>query len=149
MLIVVFIIICLLWCGALTYLYWKLWHHYNSLIATSDKTTLQDILSVLLKQLGTAKKDIETLKLRCATIEKESSFHIQKVGLMRFNPFEDTGGDQSFILVLVDRHDTGVIISGLYSRSGTRWYAKKIINGKSTSHDLSEHEKKALKEAGN
>jgi hypothetical protein len=70
------------------------------------------------------------------------------VGLLRFNPFKDTGGDQSFILSLVDKTDTGVIISGLYSRSGLRWYAKKVKNGKGIVHELSEEEKKALKEAG-
>lgn len=81
-----------------------------------------------------------------ARIDKEGDFHIQKVGLLRFNPFKDTGGDQSFILSLVDKNDTGVIISGLYSRSGLRWYAKKVKNGKGLEHELSDDEKKALKE---
>jgi hypothetical protein len=48
---------------------------------------------------------------------------------------------------LVDGNDTGVIISGLYARSGTRWYAKRVVKGKSVDHELSEEEKKALKEA--
>jgi hypothetical protein len=66
------------------------------------------------------------------------------VGLLRFNPFKDTGGDQSFILALVDAHDTGVIITALYSRSGTRWYSKRVTKGKGTEHELSDEEKKAL-----
>jgi len=101
----------------------------------------------LLKDVGIAKKDIDFLKAYCDKIQKEGLLHIQKIGLVRFNPFKDTGGDQSFILSLVDGNDTGVIISGLYARSGTRWYAKKIIKGKSTEHDLSEEERKALREA--
>lgn len=88
------------------------------------------------------------LRILCDRIEKEGQFHIQKVGLLRFNPFKDTGGDQSFILSLVDNNDTGVIVSGLYSRSGLRWYAKKVVNGKGAEHELSEEEKKALREAG-
>jgi hypothetical protein len=48
----------------------------------------------------------------------------------------------------VDKNDTGVIISGLYSRSGLRWYAKKVQNGRGVEHELSDDEKKALKEAG-
>ena len=87
------------------------------------------------------------LKKYCDTIEKEGKFHIQKVGLLRFNPFKDTGGDQSFILSLLDGKNTGVIISGLYSRSGTRWYAKKVVAGKAVEHELSEDEKRALREA--
>ena len=101
----------------------------------------------LLKDLELNKKDIDYLKEYSARIEKDGLLHIQKVGLVRFNPFKDTGGDQSFILSLIDGKDTGVIISGLYSRSGTRWYAKKVANGKGTEHELSEEEKKALKEA--
>lgn len=93
------------------------------------------------------KKDIEMLRVFCDRIEKEGEFHIQKVGLLRFNPFKDTGGDQSFILTLVDKNDTGVIISGLHSRSGVRWYAKKVENGKALEHELSEEEKKALGQA--
>jgi hypothetical protein len=48
---------------------------------------------------------------------------------------------------MIDGNDAGVIISGLYSRSGTRWYAKRVANGKGVEHELSEEEKKALKEA--
>ena len=98
----------------------------------------------LLKDLELNKKDIDYLKEYSARIEKDGLLHIQKI---RFNPFKDTGCDQSFILSLVDGKDTGVVISGLYSRSGTRWYAKKVANGKGTEHELSEEEKKALKEA--
>lgn len=101
----------------------------------------------LLKDVSTTEKDIDYLKSYCDKIQKEGLLHIQKIGLVRFNPFKDTGGDQSFILSLVDGNDTGVIISGLYARSGTRWYAKRVIKGKSSDHELSDEEQKALKEA--
>ncbi|MBF8250314.1 MAG: hypothetical protein HW400_915 [Candidatus Levybacteria bacterium] len=104
-------------------------------------------MEALLEDVRIAKKDIDNLKLYCDKIQKEGFLHIQKIGLVRFNPFKDTGGDQSFILSLVDGNDTGVIISGLYSRSGTRWYAKRVVGGKSLEHELSDEEKKALKEA--
>jgi len=104
-------------------------------------------METLLQDVSIAKKDINNLKSYCDKIQKDGLLHIQKIGLVRFNPFKDTGGDQSFILSLVDGNDTGVIISGLYARSGTRWYAKKIVKGKSVEHDLSEEEKKALNAA--
>jgi hypothetical protein len=66
---------------------------------------------------------------------------------LRFNPFNDTGGDQSFILALLDGKNAGVVISGLYSWSGTRWYAKKVVDGKGVEHELSKDEKKAIDEA--
>ena len=101
----------------------------------------------ILKDVDVSKKDIDYLKDYSLKLEKDGLLHIQKVGLLRFNPFKDTGGDQSFILSLVDGKDTGVVISGLYSRSGTRWYAKRVVSGKGVDYELSEEEKKSLKEA--
>jgi len=134
------------WSVLLTIFFWNLSSHYNSLLKGSTTKTLQSLLDSVLKDLEIAKKDIAMLQKQYATIEKEGRLHIQKVGLLRFNPFNDTGGDQSFILALVDGTDSGVVISGLYSRSGTRWYAKRVLNGRGVDHQLSEDEKKALQE---
>lgn len=93
------------------------------------------------------KKTIDLLAVACDKLEKSGLLHIQKVGLLRFNPFKDTGGDQSFILALVDAQNTGVIISSLHTRTGTRWYAKHVINGKGAEYELSKEEEEALKSA--
>jgi len=104
-------------------------------------------LENILKEFDFAKKDIEDLKKYCEKNTRDGMLHIQKVGLIRFNPFKDTGGDQSFVLALVDGNNTGVVISGLYSRAGTRWYAKKVVSGKGVDYELSDEEKAAIKEA--
>ena len=65
---------------------------------------------------------------------------------MRFNPFEDTGGDQSFALALLDRENNGIIISSLYGREGTRVYAKAVDHG-TPKHAISEEEREALERA--
>jgi len=135
------------WLIGLTFFFWRLSSHYHTLTKGVYKKNLQTILETLLQDIDFAKKDIAFLKKTCDRIEQEGRFHIQKIGLHRFNPFKDTGGDQSFIVTLVDGNDTGVIISGLYSRSGTRWYAKQIAYGKAVDHQLSEEEKLTLKEA--
>lgn len=134
-----------LWLGVITYLLWKWYTHYTVLTKGVDRRTLPAILESVIKETRGTKKGLAELQKRYDTIEKDSRFHIQKIGLLRFNPFKDTGGDQSFILTLVDANDTGVIISGLYSRSGTRWYAKKVVKGRGFEHELSDDEKKALK----
>lgn len=141
------IIICLIWLVLLTVLFWNIFRHYNRLIKIGNGKPLQGVLDNLLKELDSAKMDIDFLRSRCDTIEKTGKLHIQKIGLLRFNPFKDTGGDQSFILTLVDAKDTGVVISGLYSRSGTRWYAKRVVEGKGIEHNLSKEEEQALKES--
>lgn len=140
-------VIFAIWLIILSTFFWQLFSHYNRLSKGAQNKNLKTILEELLKTIDIAQKDIVALKSRCDTIEQDGLFHIQKIGLLRFNPFKDTGGDQSFILALVNGNNTGVVISGLYSRSGTRWYAKKVLNGKGIEHELSEEEKKALKEA--
>jgi hypothetical protein len=135
----------MIWLLALTIYVWKLQAHYNELIQTTDKKSLQSVLEMVLRELEKTQKEVKAVITRCDKIEKDGNLHIQKIGLLRFNPFKDTGGDQSFIVSLVDAKDTGVVISGLYSRSGTRWYAKRVINGQGTDHELSDEEKKALK----
>jgi hypothetical protein len=135
------------WLVLISLLFWRLLSHYNK-IAQVGNQGLKPLLEDVLEKTIENKKDIEMLRAYCDRIGNEGDFHIQKVGLLRFNPFKDTGGDQSFIISLVDKTNTGVIISGLYSRSGVRWYAKKVKNGKGTEHELSNDEKKALLEAG-
>lgn len=67
-----------------------------------------------------------------------------KMQMVRFNPFNDVGGDQSFILCLLDKTNTGVIITSLHTRDSTRVYAKAIKNGSCESQSLSKEETKAL-----
>ncbi len=139
--------IVILWLLVISFFLFRALSHYNKLGKGLTDKNFKSIMENLLRDVNTSRKDIDYLKAYCDKIQKEGLWHIQKIGLVRFNPFKDTGGDQSFILSLVDGNDTGVIISGLYARSGTRWYAKRVIKGKSVDHDLSDEEKKALKEA--
>ena len=140
-------IIFFVWLAVLTGFVWRYLSHYNNLTKGVSEKSLKEILEQLLVNLDKSKKELDSLKLYCTKLQKDGLLHIQKVGLVRFNPFKDTGGDQSFVLSLIDGNDTGVVISGLYSRSGTRWYAKRVVEGKGVDYDLSEEEKKALKEA--
>lgn len=144
---VIVLVVLLVWLLLLTVYVIRLSTHYNRLVADSSKRTLQSILEDLLKDVDVTKKDIATISNKYDTMLKESKIHIQRVGLLRFNPFKDTGGDQSFILALLDGNNTGVVLSGLYSRAGTRWYAKKIVEGKPIEHELSDEEKQAIKQA--
>jgi len=71
---------------------------------------------------------------------------IQHVGVVRFNPFRDTGGDQSFAVALLDEDANGVVISSLHNRNDTRIYAKAITGGRST-YTLSAEEQEAIQQA--
>ena len=90
---------------------------------------------------------IKELEIRIKELENKSKKQIQKIGLLRYNPFADTGGEQSFIVSLLDYNNSGIILTSLQGRSGTRWYAKKVKRGKGTEFDLSKEEEEAIKKA--
>ncbi|MSU25639.1 MAG: DUF4446 family protein [Candidatus Levybacteria bacterium] len=146
-LIITFFSVIIFWLIFLSFLFFRMLTHYNNLVRGISSKTMKAVLDGLLQDLSVSQKDITILKQRCDTIEEDGLLHIQKVGLLRFNPFNDTGGDQSFILSLVNGKNSGIVISGLHSRSGTRWYAKRIAEGKGLEHELSDDENKALRDA--
>ncbi len=136
-----------LWLLVLSFLFFRFYFYYTKLIKNSKKDSIIQMLDDLHHEEQENKKTLEKLVAEYAKLEKEGLSHIQKVGLVRFNPFKDTGGDQSFILALIDAESTGVVISSLHTRTGTRWYAKGVVRGEGIEYALSEEEKKALKGA--
>ena len=118
-----------------------------------------------LEKLGNGnniEEDLETYMYRIEKVEKQNAEIanyvktldedltrcIQKVGIVRYNAFKDTGSDLSFTLALLDEHNDGVVLNGIYSREMSNIYAKPVENGKS-SYTLSEEEKSAIDKAVN
>ena len=67
-----------------------------------------------------------------------------KINILRFNPFENIGGDQSFILTILNHNNDGVVVTSLHNRDLTRIYAKPIKNGQGDNITLSKEEKLAI-----
>lgn len=88
--------------------------------------------------------DIEKLYQICNQINSLSNKSLHKFSVIRFNPFRDIGGDQSFSLALLDSKNNGIVLSSLYSRDGVRVYAKSIQKGICEKHQLTEEEKHAI-----
>ncbi|MBI4225457.1 MAG: DUF4446 family protein [Candidatus Sungbacteria bacterium] len=104
-----------------------------------------DMHAEVVRRLGRIETQLEELEPRLARTEAIADMSVQKIGFVRFNPFHDTGGDNSFILTLLDAENTGVMVSSLFAREGVRIYGKAIERGRSR-HQLSEEEKKVLEE---
>lgn len=101
-----------------------------------------------IRRLIKTEAKLEEMEPRINLLEKISKISVQKVGLLRFNPFQDIGGDNSFVIVFLDRENNGVVFSSLYSRDGVRVYAKNVENGKSK-YQLSGEEDRLLQETVN
>ena len=108
----------------------------------SQPNNLKEVLDCL-KEL---QSNFEQLSSELKELKKESQFFIQKVGIVRFNPFKDVGGNQSFSIAFLNSKDDGVVITSLYNREGNRIYGKPIRNGKSP-YSLSKEEEKAIEKA--
>ncbi len=106
-------------------------------------TDLKKVLDKIFAQDIQSAKDIASLGKRISYLEEDTKLHIQKIGLVRFNPFRELGGDHSFSLAVLDAEDSGIIITSLHTRDRTRVYMKDIRKGKS-GFELSAEEKKAL-----
>ncbi len=107
---------------------------------------LEGVMAEQLKRIKSADVNIKELFKWNEALQGIADISIQKVAVVRFNPFKDTGGDQSFAIALLDKENNGVVISSLYSREGTRIYTKPIEKGDSSYH-LSEEEKQAIQKA--
>lgn len=103
-------------------------------------------LKEALSQLKILKKDFKKISEDIKSLERESLFSIQKVGVIRFNPFKEIGGNQSFSVALLNGHNDGIVITSFYSQDGNRVFAKPIKKGKSK-YLLSKEEKKAIEKS--
>lgn len=117
-----------------------------SLTAGSDGQSLEAVLGSHIERVRQVVRDVDAVAARAAIIERDIRGSFGRVGLVRFNPFEDTGGNQSFALALLDGRGDGFVVSSLHARAVTRLYAKSVSGGTSEAA-LSDEESAALMQA--
>lgn len=109
-----------------------------------DGRSLENVLGAHLDRVLAVSRAVDDIGRRTTALEDGARNALQRVGIVRYNPFEETGGNQSFALAVLDADDHGVIISSLHARSGTRVYAKAVTGGR-PSGAVSEEEAEALR----
>ena len=131
------------WLIALSIVLYRLFVFFNRLTKGVAAGDLRKILEKVISQEEENKVKISEISRRTSYLESDGKNHVQKVGLVRFNPFKELGGDHSFSLAILNGEDSGIIITSLHTRDRTRVYMKDVRMGKS-SFELSSEEKKAL-----
>lgn len=137
-------IIFFIWLIFLTGVVLKTKAHYNNLVSKTRKQKIDEVLDELLMTDKKTRQELEIVKKELHEEIKTSTLHIQKVGLIRFNPFERGGGDKSFVISFLNFNNSGIVINFIYTRDGLRVYSKKVKEGKGEEYNLSEEEKKAI-----
>lgn len=141
---VFFILLILgIWLVAVSAVLYRIFALFNKLSRGVEVTDIKKLLEKLIDEGRVNKKEIGDLEKRINWLEDNGRSHVQKVGLIRFNPFRELGGDHSFCLAMLDADNSGVVITCLHTRDRTRVYMKDIKKGKS-SFELSNEEKKVL-----
>ncbi len=117
---------------------------YRELVRDGETGSLHDRLVGSAEQAVRASERMGEIESVQGILEQRSVRSLQHIGLVRFNPFDDTGGDQSFAIALLNDARDGVVVSSLHGRANTRVFAKPVENGDS-SHNLSDEETQAIR----
>ena len=104
---------------------------------------IEEDLETYMYRIERVEKQNMDIRNLIETIENTMENCIQKIGIVRYNAFKDTGSDLSFALALLDEKNNGVVLNGIYSREMSNIYAKPVENGKSK-YTLSEEEEQAI-----
>src|SRR3989344_2009464 len=115
------------WLVALSVLLYRFLRYFQNLSKGVEGGNLLRLLDKVLEDEALNTKEVERVNKQIAKLEGEGKFHLQKIGMVRFNPFKELGGDHSFSLALLDGNENGVIITGLHTRERTRVYTKDIF----------------------
>ncbi len=143
-----FVAVLMLWVIFLTYRQNKMYKRIGELFDTSKNGDVYEILKKYLdgtKEVGNYAKK---LQIEMVKMSKKMQSSIQRIGFIRYNPFgkNDTGGNQSFSIALLDNDKNGFVLTSMHAREGTRVYAKQVRNGASQ-NTLSKEEEEAIQKA--
>jgi len=117
---------------------------YRELVRDGNGGTLHDRLVGSAEQSVRATERMNEMEAMHSVIDRRTQRSLQHIGLVRFNPFDDTGSDQSFVIALLDDARDGIVISSLHGRANTRVFAKPVADGASQ-HHLSDEESQAIR----
>lgn len=120
--------------------------HYTRLMTGVDGQNLQEILYQHVDEVRKALEVVSDLDTKTRRIDRTLKHSMQWMGVIRFNPFRNTGGDQSFAWAIVDGYGNGIVLSSLHSRENTRVYVKPLQKWESV-YSLTDEEKQAIARA--
>lgn len=139
--------VLIIWVAGLSIVVLRMVRHYNTLTKGTAKVGLKDVLESMIATQKSLRGEQKALYAALDEIKKDGRLHVQRIGLVRFNPFSDTGGSQSFTLAILDGLSNGLVMTSLYARTGHRWYVKEVTGGKGKELALSKEEQTAIQKA--
>ena len=144
--LVVAILLLVAWQGSTNLRLNRTRRQFRELSDGVEGQPLDELLQKILSRSETDSKTLARLEADVRELGIEIQTHVQNVGLVRYNAFNDTGGDQSYALALLDDHGDGALVNGLFHRTECRVYVKPVQEWKST-YSMSDEEAEAIRRA--
>ncbi len=136
-----------LWLGILSFFIWRQRNFLNELFPRSGERDIRKKFEEILRIAEGSEESVKKLEGKLADLDNRTLRHIQRVELLRYNPYDDTGGNISFSLALLDGQGNGYILTSLHARAGTRVFAKQVAGGKGQKYELSKEEQETVERA--
>lgn len=124
----------------------RMTRRYRQLSAGVEGQPLDQLLERILDRGELEARAIAEIQQQLSALGEQVQGNLQRVGMVRYNAFDDTGGDQSFALAVLDAKGNGAILNGLFHRTECRVYAKPVQDWKST-YSMSDEELEAIRKA--
>ncbi len=118
----------------------------NFMEKLGDGKNIKEDLEKYMTRVSTTEEEIRKLSVYYKDLDKKTKKCLQKVGIVRYNAYKDTGSDLSFAVCLLDEKNNGVVFNGIYSRDMSNIYAKPIENGTSK-YKITPEEQEAINRA--
>ncbi|SHF32425.1 Protein of unknown function [Caldanaerobius fijiensis DSM 17918] len=124
----------------------KLKRRIDVFMKGENGVNIEKLLKSYMSEVETALMKVNDFQKQMDEIVRKLEMSIKKVAIVRYNAFDEVGSDLSFSIALLDDHDDGVVITGIYGRNETTTYAKPIKNGMSN-YKLSAEELEVIDKA--
>ena len=108
-----------------------------------------DVIATLARQrlrLDELATEIDASRAHTREVETRAAHSVSRIGVVRYDAFDDVGGQLSFSAALLDEHADGVVLTAITGRTGGRTYLKSVTNGEGT-QPLSDEETAAVASA--
>lgn len=142
----ILVALMLLWSLVFTLRWGRFQRQWRQLMQGAESHTLETMLYENLRRLSQLEEIIKRQGSHLEQLQIQADGCLQKFGALRFDAFEDVGGQQSFAVALLNQHSDGLVLSGIHSRQEMRVYAKSL-NQAQAEVGLSEEEKTAIQRA--
>ena len=144
--LLILIIILFVFCVNINMKYTRLKSSYNTFMKGKDGKTLEESMKERFAEVEAVLKYTKQNRMEIREINRKLGHNFQKVGIVKYDAFNEMGGKLSFAIAMLDNNNNGWILNAMHSREGCYTYVKEIVKGESFV-ELADEEAEALDKA--